>query len=107
MMPGALGGANYGNTAADPKNGIMYILTQEYASIYKLEKVEPPKIVLSEGEMKKTKQFYVANCQSCHGVEMKGAVGPSLVNLGQRMFYDEFKNIVQNGRGTDAGIDSC
>src|SRR5690606_24674637 len=32
MMPGALGGANYGNTAADPKNGIMYILTQEYAS---------------------------------------------------------------------------
>jgi quinoprotein glucose dehydrogenase len=104
MMPGALGGANYGNTAADPKNGILYILTQEYASIYKLKKVEPPKINLSEGELKKVQGFYIANCQTCHGDKMQGAVGPSLVNLGQRMFYDEFKTIVQNGRGRMPGI---
>src|SRR5690606_5306336 len=45
-MPGAVGGANYGNSASDPKNGILYILTHEYASVYRLNKVEPPKIDL-------------------------------------------------------------
>ena len=55
-MPGAVGGANYGNTASDPKNGMMYILTQEHASIYKLNKVEPPKIELSENDLKKSKR---------------------------------------------------
>jgi quinoprotein glucose dehydrogenase len=104
MMPGALGGANYGNTACDPKNGIMYILTQEYASIYKLNKVVPPKIDLSENDLNKVKIFYTTNCQSCHGDKLQGLVGPSLVNIGQRVFYDEFKNIVQNGRGRMPGL---
>ncbi|RYY16832.1 MAG: quinoprotein glucose dehydrogenase, partial [Chitinophagaceae bacterium] len=103
-MPGALGGANYGNTASDPKNGIMYILAQEHASIYKLQKVEPPKIELSGNDLKKIKTFYNSNCQSCHGDKMQGLVGPSLVNAGQRIFYDEFKNIIQNGRGRMPGI---
>ena len=48
MMPGALGGANYGNTAANPNNGMMYIMTQEYASTYRLNKVEPQKEELSK-----------------------------------------------------------
>ena len=104
MMPGALAGANYGNTASDPKQGILYILTQEYASIYKLHKVEPPKIDLSENDLKKVKGFYTANCLSCHGDNMQGLAGPPLVNIGQRIFYDEFKNIVQNGRGRMPGI---
>ncbi len=103
-MPGALGGANYGNTASDPGKGIMYILAQEYASVYKLNKVEPPKIDLSDNDLKKITTFYNGNCQSCHGDKMQGLVGPSLVNIGQRMFYDEFKNIVQNGRGRMPGI---
>jgi quinoprotein glucose dehydrogenase len=103
-MPGAVGGANYGNTASDPKNGMMYILTQEHASIYRLNKVEPPKIELSENDRKKVKGFYITNCQSCHGDKMQGLTGPSLANIGQRIFYDEFKNILLNGRGRMPGI---
>jgi quinoprotein glucose dehydrogenase len=104
MMPGALGGANFGNTAADPENGIMYIQTQEYASVYKLEKVGPPKIDLSENDVKKVKSFYTGNCQTCHGENMAGGVGPSLVNVGQRIFYSEFKGIVTNGSGQMPGF---
>ena len=104
MMPGALGGANYGNTGADPKNGILYIMTQEYASVYKLEKVGPPKIDLSSNEIRKVKSFYLANCQTCHGKGMVGGVGPSLVNAGQRIFWDEFKGIVTNGAGQMPGF---
>ena len=35
---------------------------------------------------------------------MQGLTGPSLVNIGQRTFYDEFKNIILNGRGRMPGI---
>jgi len=104
MMPGALGGSNYGNTAADPKNGMMYILTQEHASIYKLNKVEPPKIDLSENEIQRINTLYTSTCQTCHGVNMEGGVGPSLKNLGQHVFYDEFRSAVINGKGQMPGF---
>lgn len=103
MMPGALGGANFGNTAADPKNGILYILTQEYASTYRLNKVEPPKINLSKGEIAKVQSFYNGNCQTCHGKDMAGGSAPSLLNAGQRMLYTEFKEVITNGRGPMPG----
>ena len=103
-MPGALGGANYGNTAADPYNGILYILTQEHASIYKLMKVGPPKIDLSEGEVLRVKSLYTRSCQTCHGVNMEGGVGPPLKNIGQDLFYDEFRNTVINGKGQMPGF---
>lgn len=99
-MPGALGGASYGNTATDPKKGIMYIMAQEYASVYKLNKVVPVKPMLSDDEIKLVNVFYSGSCQSCHGPEMKGSVaGPSLINVGQRYFYDEFKTVVTQGIG--------
>lgn len=103
MMPGALGGANYGNTAANPKNGMMYIMTQEYASIYHLGKVEKPKNELTQSDVDKVKSLYAASCISCHGPNMEGGVGPSLLNLGNHMFYEEFKNIVINGKGVMPG----
>ena len=104
MMPGALGGANFGNTASNPEKGIMYVMTQEYASIYKLDKVRPPKIDLSENDIKKAKTLYINTCQTCHGANMTGGVGPSLVNAGQRMFFDEFKSTVISGRGQMPGF---
>jgi quinoprotein glucose dehydrogenase len=98
MMPGALGGANFGNTAADPHNGIMYVLTQEHASIYKLNEVTPPKINLSQNEMQRVTSLYSSTCQSCHGKDMSGGVGPSLLGIGRQVFYDEFRNTVINGK---------
>jgi quinoprotein glucose dehydrogenase len=104
MMPGALGGSNYGNTGADPKKGILYVMTQEHASIYKLNKVEPPKIDLSVNEIKRVQALYATTCQTCHGVDMEGGVGPSLLNVGQHLFYDEFRSTVVNGRGQMPGF---
>jgi quinoprotein glucose dehydrogenase len=104
MMPGALGGANYGNTAADPKNGIMYVMTQEYASIYKLQKVGVQKADLSQTEIKKVRSLYSSSCKTCHGGNMEGGVGPSIVNVGQRVFWEEFRTIVTNGSGQMPGF---
>jgi quinoprotein glucose dehydrogenase len=104
MMPGALGGANYGNTASDPEQGIMFVMTQEYASVYRLKKVEPPHAALSADEVKHVKSFYAATCQTCHGANMEGGIGPSIAMAGQYLFFDEFKNIVTNGRGRMPGF---
>ncbi len=103
MMPGALGGANFGNTASDPQKGMVYILTQEHASIYKLNKVLPPQARLSENELKKVNQLYKTTCQTCHGKNRMGGVGPSIVNAGQRISFDEFKNVMENGKGQMPG----
>ncbi|HOX81814.1 MAG TPA: PQQ-binding-like beta-propeller repeat protein [Chryseolinea sp.] len=104
MMPGALGGANYGNTASDPAKGMVYVLTQEYASTYKLNKVRPPGASLSDGELKKVNVLYANTCKTCHGKDMKGGVGPSLINIGQQIFFDDFKSIVANGKGQMPGF---
>lgn len=104
MMPGALGGANFGNTAADPKNGIMYIMTQEYASVYRLNKVAPPEANLSENEVKRAMTLYSSTCQTCHGKKMEGGAGPALANVGEYIFYDDFKSIVTNGQGQMPGF---
>ncbi|WP_194776219.1 outer membrane protein assembly factor BamB family protein [Pararhodonellum marinum] len=104
MMPGALGGSNYGNTASDPDRGILYVQTQEHVSIYQLKKVEPPKINLSDNEIQRVKSLYASSCQTCHGADMSGGSGPSLLNIGEQLFYDEFKNTITNGKGQMPGF---
>lgn len=103
-MPGALGGANFGNTAADPDKGIVFVQTQEHASIYRLNMVKPPESTLSEDDIAKVKKLYATTCQTCHGVDMKGGVGPALVNAGQRIFFFEFKDILASGKGQMPGF---
>jgi quinoprotein glucose dehydrogenase len=104
-MPGALGGASYGNTATNPEKGIMYIMAQEYASIYKLNKVVPVKPILSDNEIKMINVLYTGSCQTCHGADMKGSgAGPTLINSGQRYFYEEFKTLITEGRGRMPGF---
>ena len=40
VLPGAVGGTNWGNTAADPARGILYLLNQDFPSFYKLIPLE-------------------------------------------------------------------
>ena len=99
-MPGSTGGANFGNTAADPEKGIVYIQTKEAGSIYKLKKREPGSS--NEDRLAKAQAVYTQTCQSCHGADKKGipGVGGSLLNLGNdEVTPDVFKEIINNGKG--------
>src|SRR5690606_11542744 len=95
---------NYGNTGSNPDKGLMFIMSQEHPSIYKLSKVEPPKVDISEDEVKRAKTLYDNTCASCHGPNMEGGIAPTLKNVPQHIFYDEFKTIVLNGRGQMPGF---
>ena len=40
-VPGAVGGANWGNTAANPAKGLVYVMSQDFPSFYKLSETPP------------------------------------------------------------------
>ncbi|MET3852608.1 MULTISPECIES: cytochrome c [unclassified Paenibacillus] len=42
---------------------------------------------------------FKANCVSCHGNNLEGAVGPNLQKVGAKYSADEIAGIVSNGRG--------
>jgi mono/diheme cytochrome c family protein len=41
---------------------------------------------------------YKQNCVSCHGVDLGGAVGPNLQNVGSRLSVDQIATVIANGR---------
>jgi quinoprotein glucose dehydrogenase len=104
-LPGALGGVNFGNTASDPRKGMVYLLVQEYPSVYKLERIRSPRELLTADESQKAKTLYATTCRSCHGDNMTGrGIAPSIVNAGQRMTLDEFKSLLVAGKGQMPGF---
>ncbi len=100
-MPGANGGALHGNTASNPQKGIVYVSFQDKPSVYKLKKEEPAALraPISADETTRARTAYNQNCQSCHGAERAGGTGPSLVNINNRVNFDNFKTIVSIGKG--------
>jgi quinoprotein glucose dehydrogenase len=105
MLPGALGGVNFGNTASDPNKGMVYILTQEYPSVYKLARVKSPRELMSKGEVQKAKSLITTSCRSCHGDNLTGrGIAPNIVTAGQRMSFEEFKTVITVGRGQMPGF---
>jgi quinoprotein glucose dehydrogenase len=104
-VPGALGGANFGNSASDPSKGMFYVITQEHPSIYKLERIKPPVELMSADDVDRAKVLYTSSCQGCHGEDMRGVgIAPSLVNAGQRVSFDDFKTVLSVGKGQMPGF---
>lgn len=117
-MPGAVGGANRGNSAADPDKGIVYVTSQDYASVYKLKaefpipsaslKVvtnRPPPFLFTGDQTNRAKMAYTYFCQSCHGANLAG-VGPNpkLIDAGKRISFADFKTQIMVGKGQMPGF---
>jgi quinoprotein glucose dehydrogenase len=101
-LPGAVGGASWGNTAAIPNKGIVYVMSIDWPSFYeKLEKREAhvgeaaAAVSLTKGGSK----LYAQNCQACHGADRAGAAGPTLIGLEKRLSFKDFQQVVVTGRG--------
>jgi quinoprotein glucose dehydrogenase len=102
-IPGANGGANWGNTASNPTNGTVYVQSINVPSIYKLS-LDPPgrggggpaaaAALASQGQT-----LYTQRCQSCHGPDLKGTgTLPSLVDVTQRLGPDALREVISGGR---------
>ncbi|MDB5110306.1 MAG: Quinoprotein glucose dehydrogenase, partial [Mucilaginibacter sp.] len=104
--PGAVGGANYGNTASNPDKGLVYVMFQELPDFYMLKKVDrslargagqgPNATLAIKGE-----NAYIQYCQACHGADHAGLAGAgvSLVNLDSRLNAETFKTVLNQGKG--------
>ncbi|MEI9946280.1 MAG: hypothetical protein WDN26_18925 [Chitinophagaceae bacterium] len=73
--PGAVGGANYGNTAANPSKGIVYVQAQELPDFYSLKKREVRIAPLSGDRLTRAQTLYTQTCQACHGADRNGVAG--------------------------------
>jgi quinoprotein glucose dehydrogenase len=104
--PGAVGGCNYGNTAANPDKGLVYVMFQELPDFYQLKKIDHSQ-VRGAGQgaagalAVKGEAAYVQYCQACHGADHAGLAGAgvSLVDLGSRVNADAFKTVISQGKG--------
>ncbi len=111
-IPGSVGGASYGNTAANPDKGLVYVMFQELPDFYMLKKRPDPTSPNSRvtaavaNSMNQGQVSYALYCQSCHGTDKAGIteLGPSLLNLNGRIPLDVFKSTVGTGRGRMPGF---
>src|SRR6185436_15596701 len=93
IVPGAVGGTNWGNTAANPRAGMLYVLNQDFPSFYKLELLDdraladrrarfgPP----DAATVQRGQAVYLESCAPCHGADRAGTpAAPSLLNAGRQ-----------------------
>ena len=108
-MPGAVGGTNWGNTAANPRAGMLYLLNQDFPSFYKLQEQADrrraggaarfgppdPETVERGGQA-----LYKESCAMCHGADRAGTpAAPSLLAVGAQIGLPQFRRIVIYGNG--------
>jgi quinoprotein glucose dehydrogenase len=115
-VPGAVGGANWGNTAANPAAGLVYVMSQDFPSFYKLT-TEPGGAGAGRGAVPpggrgaapagapnpaRGREAFEQACQSCHGGEHAGVAGngaPPISGVGARLAYQDFRQLILAGRG--------
>jgi quinoprotein glucose dehydrogenase len=108
VVPGAVGGTNWGNTAADPRRGILYLLNQDFPSFYKLQEQRDRNVAGGLGRfgppdpetLKRGEAAYIEHCAACHGADRAGTpAGPSLIAAGSQINGSHFRRIINFGNG--------
>jgi quinoprotein glucose dehydrogenase len=102
-IPGAQGGANWGCTSADPVTGVVYVLSINVPSIYKLSTEAPAPggggraggpAAIAQG-----RTLYEQKCETCHAADLRGSGNyPSLVDITSRMGPESLREVIVGGR---------
>src|SRR5216684_5708806 len=93
VFPCFLGGAEWGGPAVDPKRGIIFINSNEWACVVALTENKPAR---STGE-----RTYHNLCSVCHNDDRKGSppTYPSLVDVGTRLTQTQIEATILQGKG--------
>jgi len=99
-IPGAVGGASWGSTAANPEKGVVYVRSIDWPSFYgKMSKRLPDKGGKKAHPLESGEAIYSTNCQVCHGQNRTGLVGPSLIDIAAKVDFNEFRKLLASGKG--------
>lgn len=117
-LPSVNGGALFFNTAADPTNGTVYVVSKDMPSIVKLVPAgestssntgnlipsRPRNARPLRGGIPNAEQMgrgvYEQNCVVCHGPELKGDRGPALDTVVGRLGTEATRNVITHGRAS-------
>ena len=102
LLPGYDGAAEWGGTAADPSEGIIYVNGNEMAWIMQMAENNEDLSGLPLGE-----GTYQKYCVTCHQTDRKGVVAsgfPSLIDIELRKSKSEILDIVTHGKGMMTGF---
>ncbi|MGB5437885.1 MAG: pyrroloquinoline quinone-dependent dehydrogenase [Maribacter sp.] len=102
LLPGYDGAAEWGGTAADPEEGIIYVNSNEMAWVMQMDTVIQNGKVTSLGE-----QVYLNNCVICHKVDRSGMAAsgfPSLIDIKSRKTKEEVAVQIVTGKGMMIGF---
>jgi quinoprotein glucose dehydrogenase len=98
-MPGELGGANWGGSAADPESGMLFVRSSNAPTMHILSDHPPARrINLTGTPEQQGHALFTQYCEACHGAERKGVALPKDIGL------DRFKAIVSGGNGEMPGF---
>jgi quinoprotein glucose dehydrogenase len=99
QIPADDGGANWGNGAADPKTGVVYLRTSDSPELkYKLSQKLPLRVPHSASAEMQGHAIFSQLCQGCHGPNRTGVMSPKDIGI------DKFKKIVSGGEGEMPGF---
>jgi quinoprotein glucose dehydrogenase len=107
-VPGAVGGTNWGNTAANPDAGILYLLNQDFPSFYKLQLQDGGNVAGGRGRfappdpaaVQRGAATYKESCAACHGEDRSGTpAAPSLLTIGTRIGFPQLRRTILYGTG--------
>jgi quinoprotein glucose dehydrogenase len=100
-MPGNNGGANFGGVAADPAQGLLYVVSKDLPAMLKLELDQAGEASTDGPPQQRGRAVFAANCQLCHGADLKGQppAVPSLIEVESRLSTKEIRSIVTQGHG--------
>lgn len=102
IFPGLDGAAEWGGTAADPEEGIIYVNSNEMPWIIQMEAYKDETSHLPLGA-----QTYQQYCAICHQKDKKGIVAggfPSLINIKATKSKNEIAKIIKTGKGMMTGF---
>jgi len=99
QIPADDGGANWGNGAADPKTGVVYLRTSDSPELkYRLSQKLPLRVPHGATAEMQGHAVFSQLCQGCHGPNRTGVMSPKDIGI------DKFKKIVSGGEGEMPGF---
>jgi quinoprotein glucose dehydrogenase len=99
QIPADDGGANWGNGAADPKTGMVYLRTSDSPELkLKLSQRVPLRVPHGATTEIQGHAIFSQLCQGCHGPNRTGVMLPKDIGI------DKFKKIVTEGEGEMPGF---
>ena len=105
IMPGVIGGAEWGGAAYNPNNGMLYVNANEIHYILTMIKLDDSENMTP---FREGRNVFARMCASCHGMDRKGSTHmgftPPLLGLGERMTPKGLEIMILEGRGSMEGF---